>query len=95
MALGDTSIRSLRWVDNVLGTLLGIVIALVFAAVICNAWGVIVAERWHPYATWASMRTTFQSSGLRPFMMDVLLIYRRLLFPFAASRYPIFFQPQG
>jgi hypothetical protein len=95
LALGNTSIHTLKWVDNVLGTLLGIVVALVFAAVICNVWGVIVAERWHPYATWANMRTTFQSSALRPFMMDVLRIYRRLLFPFVASRYPIVFEPQG
>jgi hypothetical protein len=95
LAFSDTSIPALRWGDNVLGTLVGVFIALAFAAVVCNAWGVIVRETWQPYSTWQSMRLSFESSGLRPYMMDVLRIYRQLLFPFAASRYPIFFQPQG
>ncbi len=95
LTLGNTSIRALGWGDNVLGTLVGIFIGLAFAAIICNAWGVMVRETWEPTSSWLSMRTTFQSSGLRPYMMDVLRSYRRLLFPFAATRYPIFFQPHG
>jgi hypothetical protein len=95
VSLGDTSIRVLRWGDNILGTLVGVVIALAFAALICNAWGVMVSETWQPYSAWQGLRITFMESGLRPYMMDVLRIYRRLLFPFTPSNYPIFFQSQG
>jgi hypothetical protein len=93
--LGKTRIRQLKWGDTILGMLVGVMVALAFAAVICNAWGVIVRQPWRPWQTWLTMRITFQSSGLRPLMMDVLRLYRRMLFPFAASGYPIFFRPQG
>lgn len=94
-ALEETAIRPLKWMDNVLGTLVGAVLALAFAAVICNAWGVVVSERWDPAPTWLSLRLVFEGSALRPFMMNVLRVYRHALFPFAASGYPIFFIPQG
>jgi len=94
-ALDDTAIKPLKWFDNVLGTLVGVVLALVFAAVLCNAWGVIVSERWNPAETWLSMRTVFQGSALRPFMMRILRLYRVALFPFSASGYPVYFIPQG
>jgi len=94
-ALEETAIRPLKWMDNVLGTLVGVVLALAFAAVICNAWGVVVSERWDPAQTWLSLRLVFDGSALRPFMMTVLRVYRHALFPFAASGYPIFFIPQG
>ncbi len=95
LSLGDTSIAKLKWLDNLLGTAVGIVVALVFAAVLCNAWGVIVRDQWAPYTTWLSMHTIFGTSALRPYMMIILRIYRRTLFPFALSAYPIFFIPQA
>lgn len=94
MALQDAKIQMLGWGDNVLGTLVGVILALALAAVVCNSWGVIVADRWQPDRTWLAMRLAFEGSALRPFMMRILLIYRRALFPFA-SGYPIFFTPQG
>ncbi|MBN1248064.1 MAG: CvpA family protein [Anaerolineae bacterium] len=95
MGLRDTSIQMLGWGDNVLGTLLGFVLALALAAVVCNSWGVIVADRWQPDRIWLPMRVAFESSAVRPFMMRVLLVYRRALFPFAGTGYPVFFIPQG
>jgi hypothetical protein len=94
IALSDTSIEVLGWMDNVLGTLVGIGLALVFAAIFTNSWGVIVSERWRPFDTWVAMRTAYDASALRPFMLRILIFYRRLLFPFASSGYPVFFVPQ-
>jgi len=95
ISLQDASIKILGWGDNVLGTLVGVVLALVVAAVICNSWGVFVAQRWQPDRAWTSLRIAFESSALKPYMMKVLLVYRRALFPFAGPGYPIFFIPQG
>jgi len=95
MSLEDASIKILSWGDNVLGTLVGVVLGLVVAAVICNSWGVLVAQRWQPDRVWIPMRVAFESSVLKPYMMNVLLAYRRALFPFAGPGYPIFFIPQG
>ncbi len=95
MAIQDASIQVLGWGDNVLGTLVGAVLALMMVALICNCWGVAVADRWQPDDVWRSMRAAFEGSALRPFMMRVLLVYRATLFPFAGSGYPIFFVPQG
>ncbi|MGC9349839.1 MAG: CvpA family protein [Anaerolineae bacterium] len=94
-ALSDTSLEVLGWLDNVLGTLLGIGLALVFAAIVCNSWGVIVSQQWRPFNTWVAMRAAYDGSVLRPYMLNILVFYRRLLFPFATSGYPIFFVPQG
>ncbi|HHE72142.1 MAG TPA: hypothetical protein ENL34_07695 [Chloroflexi bacterium] len=94
LALDETGIPVLGWGDNVLGTMTGIVLALVFAAVLCNAWGVMVRQRWNPYDTWLTMRTTYATSVLRPLLMRVLVLYQKLLFPFALSGYPVFFVPQ-
>ena len=94
-ALQDTAIKALAWGDNVLGTLLGVILALALAAVICNAWGVVVSERWQPDRTWLALRMAFETSALRPFMMRALLVYRQALFPFAGVGYPVFFVPQG
>jgi hypothetical protein len=87
-------IKALAWGDNVLGTLLGVVLGLALAAVICNSWGVIVADRWQPDRVWLTLRSAFETSALRPFMMRILLVYRQALFPFAGPGYPIFFIPQ-
>lgn len=94
MALDETAIPALGWGDNILGTLVGFALALVFAAVLCNAWGVIVHQRWDPYDTWLAMKTAYATSVLRPLLMHVLALYQKLLFPFALSGYPIFFVPQ-
>lgn len=94
-ALEDSAIRALRWGDNVLGTLVGIVLALAFAAVVANAWGAIVSTRWEPMTTWATLRAAYEQSVLRPLLLPVLTIVRRALFPFALSEYPVFLIPQG
>lgn len=95
IALEDATIKGLGWIDNLLGTLVGVALALVFAAVICNTWGVIVAQQWRPFNTWIALRLAYDTSVLRPYMMNILRFYRGLLFPFSVSGYPIFYVPQG
>lgn len=94
-ALEDSAIRVLRWGDNILGTLVGIALALAFAAVLANAWGALVSTRWQPMATWTTLRSAYEQSVLRPLLRPVLTIVRRALFPFALSEYPVFLIPQG
>lgn len=95
ITLGNFNIKALKWGDNVLGTIVGIFVALAFAALICNAWGVLVEEPWQPMQSWSNLRSTFDNSFLTPYMMNILRVYRKLLFPFAASRYPVFLIPQA
>jgi hypothetical protein len=93
--LEGASLAVLKWGDNVLGTVVGVLLALAFAAVLCNAWGVIVSDRWAPDDVWRQMRQVWDQSVLRPYMLSVLRIYRRTLFPFGVSGYPVFFIPQA
>lgn len=95
MSLEGASIDFLSWGDNVLGALVGVLLAVVVAAVLCNSWGVLVSQRWEPDRVWLPMRLAFESSALKPYLMRALLAYRRALFPFAGSGYPVFFIPQG
>ena len=94
-ALEDSAIKALRGADNVLGTIVGVALALAFAAVVANAWGAIVSTRWQPFATWATLRGAYEQSVLRPLLRPVLMIVRGALFPFALSEYPVFLIPQG
>jgi len=94
-ALENSAVRALRWGDNVLATVVGIALALAFAAVIANAWGAVVSTRWQPTATWATLRTAYDGSVLRPLLRPVLVVVRRALFPFALTEYPVFLVPQG
>jgi hypothetical protein len=94
-ALENTAIKPLRWADNVLATLAGLALALAFAAILANAWGAIVSTRWQPVNTWATLRTAYDQSVVRPLLRPVLTIVRHALFPFALSEYPVFLIPQG
>ncbi|MCU0520176.1 MAG: hypothetical protein MUF84_05750 [Anaerolineae bacterium] len=94
-ALENSEIKALRWGDNVLGTLVGVALALAFAAVVANAWGAIVSTQWQPVATWTVLRSAYEQSVLRPLLRPVLAVVRAALFPFSLSKYPIFLIPQG
>lgn len=95
IAFQDTTVAALGWLDNALGTLIGVFLALAVGAVFCNAWGVVVSTRWQPDDTWRALRLVWETSVLRPYMMSILSTYRGLLFPFAMSGYPVFFIPQA
>ncbi len=94
-ALENSAIRALRWGDSILATVVGVALALAFAAVIANAWGAAVSTRWQPATTWATLRGAYDGSGLRPLLRPVLVVVRRALFPFALTEYPVFLIPQS
>jgi len=92
--LEGAQVAFLGWGDNALGTVIGVILALAFAAVIVNVWGVVVSTPWEPYGTWSRMWSMYDQSILRPILLRLLLVFRRALFPLAASGYPVFFVPQ-
>ena len=91
MVFPETTIPKLKWLDNVLGLLLGVVLALVVMAVIYGTWGTAVSVQWHNRQTWANMRFIYAHARLRPVMGQVLAYFRPFLFLFAAIEYPPFF----
>jgi hypothetical protein len=93
IAFPDTSLPKLGPLDYFFGIVLGVVLAGLIMAVLCNTWGVAVSVRWNPMPTWSAMREAFVKSQLRPTLNQILGVYRRLLFPFRFMGYPIFFLP--
>jgi hypothetical protein len=91
----DTQLTKLKWGDNILGTLVGVLTAILVMALLCNTWGVIVSERWRPQRTWQRMWYEYQTSFLRPWLNRVLVTYRGFVFPFEIRAYPVFFIPQN
>lgn len=94
MTFPDTTIPKIQWLDNVLGLLVGIVLALVIMAVTYNTWGVAVSMRWENVHLWQNMQAAYVGSGLQPLMHQVLLAYKPFLFLFAMTEYPPFFIPR-
>ncbi len=95
VAFADTTLPKLGGFDNVLGAVVGIVLALLIMAVLFNTVGVAVNAPRRATPGWTSVRTAFYYSMLRPYMMDVIRMYRPMLFMFMFIDYPIFFTPQG
>jgi hypothetical protein len=95
VAFEDTQLTKLKWGDNVLGTFVGILAAILIMSILCNAWGVLVSERWNPQRTWQRLWYEYQTSILRPWLNRVLVGYRNFVFPFEIRAYPIFFIPQS
>jgi len=91
----DTTLPKLGGFDNLLGAVLGIVLALLIMAVLFNTVGVAVNAPRRATPGWTSAKTMFHYSMLRPYMMDVIRLYRGLLFMFNFMQYPPFFVPQG
>lgn len=91
----DTTLPKLQILDNILGAIVGIVLALLIMALIYNTWGVAVSARWYNVQTWQSMRTAYLGSFLRLYMREALVTYRSLFFMFDFLDYPPFFLLQA
>jgi hypothetical protein len=91
----ETQLTKLKWGDNVLGTFVGALTAILVMAILCNTWGVVVSKRWQPQQTWRTMWIEYQTSILRPWLNRVLVTYRSFVFPFEVRAYPVFFVPQS
>ena len=94
VAFGDTSIPELKGFDNVLGAGVGVILALLIMAVMCNTWGVAVnaPRRMTPF--WSAMQNAYYYAALRPLMTQIIGAYQMLLFVFRFLDYPPFFVPQ-
>ncbi len=94
VAFGDTTLPELKGFDNVLGAGVGVLLALVIMAVLCNTWGVAAtAYRQNQTDFWRSMQAAYYGSALRPSMLQVMSAYQMLLFIFQYLDYPPFFVP--
>lgn len=77
-----TKLPKLGILDYVMGFLLSLIIAAVIVALLHNAIGVMVSQRWTDNLAWVRMRNNFYASPLQPFSRSVLSIYRWLFAPF-------------
>ncbi|MBN2003193.1 MAG: CvpA family protein [Anaerolineae bacterium] len=94
-AYADTSIPELGGFDNVLGAVMGILLAIVVMAVLCNTWGIAAnAPRLRGSNFWLQMKAAHTYSTLRPMLMQALGFYKQALFMFNYLEYPIFFIPR-
>lgn len=84
-----TKLPKLGVLDYVMGFLLSLIIAAVIVALLHNAVGVMVSQRWTDYAGWARMRNNFITSPLRPLSQMVLDTYRLLFTPFLRPLPPV------
>lgn len=91
----DTALPKLQVLDNILGAIVGIVLALLIMAVIYNTWGFAVSIRWHNAQAWYNMRIVYINSFLRPYLREILLTYRPAFFLFSFIDYPPFFMLQA
>ncbi|TFG71983.1 MAG: hypothetical protein E4H27_03510 [Anaerolineales bacterium] len=86
--IGSLNFSRIQWLDTLLSTMTGVILALCIIAIISNTWGIIVSSVWQPEQTWRTFQNAYATSILRPHMQRVLAIYHELLFPFKMSRYP-------
>ena len=91
MTFPETALPKLKWMDNILGLLTGIILALVVMAVIYGTWGAAVSVQWRNRQLWNNMRFIYTYARLRPVMGQALAYFRPTLLLFAFTRYPPFF----
>lgn len=95
MIFRETTLPKLQVLDNILGAIVGIVLAALIMALIYNTWGVAVSMRWQNVQTWHSMRMAYAGSFLRPYLREVLITCRPLFLMFRFMEYPPFFVLQA
>lgn len=77
-----TKLPKLGILDYLMGFLLSLIIAVVIVALLHNAIGVMVRDRWTNQMAWANMRNGFYASPLQPLSRMILSAYRWLFVPF-------------
>ena len=78
----ETRLPKIGSLDVLMGLLLGIVVATIFVALLQNALGVMVRERWVDARSWNTWHSYFVRSSLRPISRTILTLWRQLLAPF-------------
>jgi len=92
VAFPDTKLPKLGFLDNLLGMIVGVVIAVILVSLLLNSMGAMVAERWVTNETgWASLRAQYLGSGLRPHTSSVMAAYGWLFALFFRGLPPVLF----
>jgi|GEM_PF-851837 len=91
----DTTLPKLQVLDNILGAIIGIVLALLIMALIYNTWGAAVSVRWNNVQAWNSMWMAYANSWLRPHLREILVTSRPIYIVFSYLEYPLFFTLQA
>jgi hypothetical protein len=85
-----TNLPKLGILDNVMGLVLGAIVAIILIALINNSMGVMVIDRWETNDDgWANLRMTYLRSGLRPITSPFLSAYSWLFYPFFRELPPV------
>jgi len=88
----ETTLPEIKILDNILGLLVGVVLALVVMSVIYGTWGAAVSVQWQNRQAWNSMKIAYVYAFLRPLMGTVLSYFRPTLVLFSLTGYPPFFR---
>lgn len=78
----ETRLPKIGFLDVLMGFFLGIIVAVIFVALLQNALGVMVRERWTDSASWRIWRSFFVRSPLRTLLRQMLSLWRVLFIPF-------------
>ncbi|MCU0521030.1 MAG: CvpA family protein [Anaerolineae bacterium] len=90
LAFPVTKLPKLGFLDNTLGFVVGVVIALLLVALLLNSMGVMVMERWETNDRgWASLRASYTASGIRAITSRALSIYAWAFVPFFRGLPPV------
>lgn len=85
-----TKLPKLGILDNLMGLVLGVIVAILLVALLTNSMGVMVMDRWETNEDgWAQFRTTYLRSGLRPITSPFLAAYSWLFTPFFRTLPPV------
>lgn len=90
LAFPVTKLPKLGVLDNLMGMLLGAIVAAVLIALLVNSMGVMIGERWETNPQgWGTLRASYYGSGLRGYTTPVLSVYSWAFYPFFGRIPPI------
>ena len=78
----ETRLPRIGFLDVLMGFFLGVIVAAIFVALLHNAVGVMVRERWTNAVSWRTWRGFFVRSPLRTFSRYLLSLWRLIFVPF-------------
>lgn len=95
VAFPVTKLPALGILDNLLGLLLGAMIAILLVALLVNSLGIMTSERWPTNPTgWGRLRAVYVTSRLRQLTAPILRVYGWSFVPFFRGLPPAL-APQG
>ncbi len=78
----DTSLPKLRFLDPLLGAVVGLPVAVVSMALVYRAFGYMVSQQWEPFATYSNLYMAWAGSRIGPLVDRLLSAYLYLIYPF-------------